>query len=323
MNEPLSRRTLLRAGGGLGLATLGLGYGAGAVSAAVPTSKRFQLSGEESYDLYRNRELHDGTVMQSFAFDQTNQRLFTAQVRQGSAEGSGDLCITELSWSTWNEIGHMYLTGFGHGVSIGAQAVGSSTYLWADAVADGDGYGKRLGRFKYASGTTLAASSSAVTKYTPVSTADRHTCAIDPTHNRLIVRYRPAGSSTHRFTAYDLTAATNGDFSNPLISNFLQPQVITDSKDFQGYTAYGQYLYCLTGLHDNEDSTYLWSVDLNTGAVKEKFLTGAGSTLSYREPEGMAVYTTAGGEPRLFFGFASNTTANERLSNVFYKNVLV
>lgn len=323
MEEALSRRRLLRASGGLGLAALGLGYGAGAASAAVPTSKRFQLSGEESFDLFRNRELQDGTVMQSFAFDQTNQRLFAAQVRQGSAEGSGDLCITELDWSTWNAVGHMYLTGFGHAVSIGAQAVGSSTYLWVDAVADGDGYGKRLGRFRYAGGTTLAASSSAVTKYTPVSTADRHTCAIDPTHNRLIVRYRPAGSGTHRFTAYDLTAATNGDFSSPLISNFLQPPVITDSKDFQGYTAYGQYLYCLTGVHDDASSTLLWSVDLNTGQVKERFLTGAGSTLDYREPEGMAVYTTAAGEPRLFFGFASNATPNQRRANVFYKNVLV
>jgi len=321
MDNPLSRRGLLRAGGGLGLAALGLGYGAGAASATVPTSQRFDLS-QPASDLYRGRELYNGTVMQSFAFDQTNQRLFVAQLRDGSAEASGDLCITELEWSTWTAIGHMYLTGFGHAVSIGAQAVGTSTYLWTDVDPDTAGYGQRLARFKYTNGTTLTNTSSAVTKYTPVSTADRHTCAIDAVNNRLIVRYRPAGSGTHRFTAYDLTAATSGDFSSPLISNFLQPQDITDASAFQGYTAYGQYLYCLTGTHDVADST-LWSVNLNTGSIAQEFLTTAGSTLTYREPEGMAMYTTTGGEPRLFFGFASGDTAGQRLSNVFYKNVLV
>lgn len=320
MDNALSRRGLLRAGGGLGLAALGLGYGSGMASASVPTSQRFDLT-KPSSDLYRGRALYDGTVMQSFAFDQTNLRLFVAQVREGSASGSGDLCITELEWSTWNAIGHMYLTGFGHGVSIGAQAVGTSTYLWVDTDADTAGYGQRLGRFKYTNGTTLAASSAAVTKYTPVSTANRHTCAIDAVNNRLIVRYRPAPSGVHRYAAYDLTAATNGNFGSPLV-DFPEPTDI-DVANLQGYTAYGQYLYCLTGDAEAPDTTYLWSVNLNTGGVTEQFLTTAGSTLSYREPEGMAVYTTASGEPRLFFGFASGTTANQRLSNVFYKNVLV
>ncbi|KFF98159.1 hypothetical protein IQ62_26680 [Streptomyces scabiei] len=326
MNDALSRRTLLRAGGGLSLAAVGLGYGTGAASAAVPTSQRFTLTTTSSNDLYRGRALRDGTVMQSFAFDQTNQRLFVAQLRQGSGADSGDLCITELSWSTWNAIGHMYLTGFGHAVSIGAQAVGSSTYLWVDAVADTSGFGQRLGRFKYTNGTTLSASSSAVTKHTPVSSANRHTCAIDPTHNRLIVRYRPTGSATHRFAAYDLTDATNGNFGSRLV-DFQEPSRI-DAANFQGYTAYGQYLYCLTG-HSKDvtgeanTDAVLWSVNMNTGQIAEEFLTGAGSTLTFREPEGMAVYTTAGGEPRLFFGFASGEGEGERLSNVFYKNVLV
>ncbi|MPY52652.1 phage baseplate protein [Streptomyces acidicola] len=329
MNEALSRRALLRAGGGLSLAALGLGYGAGTVSAAVPTSKRFQLGGQASHDLYRNRELYNGTVMQSFAFDRTNQRLFTAQLREGSPGTSGDLCVTELAWSTWTAIGHMYLTGFGHAVSIGAQSVGTSTYLWTDVDADAAGYGRRPARFKYSDGTTLTASSPAVTTYTPKPSADRHTCATDPTHHRMIVRYLPAGSGIHRFAPYDLTAATNGDFGQPP-ADFRQPDRITylDPDDttvrnsFQGYTAYGQYLYCLTGHSDTDDAT-LWSVDMNTGAVMEEFLTGAGSTLTFREPEGMAVHTTAGGEPRLFFGFASGSTPGERLANVFYKNVLV
>jgi hypothetical protein len=317
----MSRRGLLRAGGGLGLAALGLGYGAGAVSAAVPTSKRFQLTGQPSEDLFRHRDLHDGTVMQSFAFDQNNQRMFVAQLRAGSAAKSGDLCITELDWSTWNAVGHMYLTGFGHAVSIGAQSVGSSTYLWVDvdATTDEDGYGTRLARFKYTNGTTLTTSSSALTKHRPVSTARRHTCAIDPTHNRMIVRYLPATGDIHRFAAYNLTAATNGDFSSPLV-DFIEPPRV-EVANFQGYTAYGQYLYCLSG-HSNTDDATLWTVDLNTGGVVEEFLTGAGSTLEFREPEGMAVYTTTGGEPRLFFGFASEDPG-PRKANVFYKNVLI
>ncbi|KAK4137501.1 hypothetical protein BT67DRAFT_438761 [Trichocladium antarcticum] len=51
-------------------------------------------------------------------------------------------------------------------------------------------------------------------------------------------------------------------------------------------------------------------------------MTSAGKTLTFREPEGMAVYRTAAGQVRLFLGIGSGT-AGDRRSNLFYKNVLV
>jgi hypothetical protein len=65
------------------------------------------------------------------------------------------------------------------------------------------------------------------------------------------------------------------------------------------------------------------SVNMNTGAVVQgPTLTKAGSTLSFREPEGLAIYKTVAGEVRLFLGFASGK-AGDRRSNLFYKNVLI
>ncbi|KAK4234087.1 putative major teichoic acid biosynthesis protein C [Achaetomium macrosporum] len=292
------------------------------VSAAVPSSERFDLS-KPSYDLFRSKPLHDDTVQQGFAFDNVNRRLFVSQRRNGASDTSGDLCITQLDFSG-KEVGHMYLKGFGHGVSFAAQADGSATYLWTEVDANGNGYGQRLARFKFVNGATLSKTSSSLKKYTPVAAATEHTCAIDPVHNRLVVRYQLSGAK--HIALYDLAAATKGDFSKPL-ANFKQPLPKTKGKNFQGYTAYGKYLYMLWG--DSYDASggvvnsEVASVDMNTGTVTQgPLLTKAGSTLSYREPEGLAIYKTADGEVRLFLGFASGK-AGDRRSNLFYKNATV
>ncbi|WP_251056105.1 teichoic acid biosynthesis protein C [Streptomyces sp. ISL-94] len=306
----------------MGLAALGLGLGAAPASAAVPVSKRFDLT-QPSYDLFRGKTLRDDTVQQSFAFDNVNRRLFLAQRRNGTAETAGDLCITQLDFAG-NQLGYMYLTGFGHGVAFGAQGVGTSTYLWTEVDANGNGYGGRLARFRFTNGVTLTNTSSALTKFKPVAAATEHTCAIDPVHNRLVVRYHLNGAK--HIALYGLTAAANGDFSSPL-ADFAQPTLGSRSSTFQGYTAYGSYLYLLTGTsyeaNGNVVDSEITSVNLNTGAISQgPVLTNAGSTLTFREPEGLAVYQTADGESRLFLGFASGA-AGDRRSNLFYKNVLV
>ncbi|MET7721563.1 phage baseplate protein [Streptomyces mirabilis] len=317
-----SRRGLLRAGTGLGLAALGVGYGAGAASAAIPTSPRFDLT-QPSYDLFRGQSLHDVTVQQGFAFDNVNRRLFVAQRRDGSSDTAGDLCVTQLDFAG-NYVGYMHLTGFGHGVAFGAQGVGSSTYLWTEVDANANGYGARLARFKFTSGTALSNTSSALTKYTPVATATEHTCSIDPVNNRLIVRYNL--SDGKHIAVYDLADATNGDFSSPL-ADFKQPSLPTLSPTFQGYTAYGTYLYQLTGTAYDASggvvNSEITCVDMNTGTIVQgPVLTKAGETLDFREPEGLAIYQTVAGEVRLFLGFASGA-AGDRRSNLFYKNALV
>ncbi|KAJ5774114.1 hypothetical protein N7457_009010 [Penicillium paradoxum] len=299
-----------------------LGINIQQAQAAIPTSKRFDLS-EPSYDLWRGKSLHDVTIQQGFGFDNTNRRLFVSQRRDGASGTSGDLCITQLDFDG-NYVGYMHLTGFGHGVAFGVQAVGSATYLWTEVEANSNGYGKKLARFKFSSGTTLSSSSSSLKKYAPISGATEYTCSTDPVNNRLIVRHHH--SDGKHISVFDLDKATAGDFSSPLAS-FKQPSMNTASSVLQGYAAFGQYIYFLYG--ESYDATGgvvnsdLTAVNMNTGSVVQgPTKTKAGSTLVFREPEGLAIYKTAGGEVRLFLGFASGK-AGDRRSNLFYKNALI
>ncbi|MBB1254992.1 phage baseplate protein [Streptomyces alkaliterrae] len=318
--EGWSRRGALRLGGGAALAALGLAAGVSPASAAVPSGRRFDLT-KPSYDLFRHKQLHDVTVQQSFSFDNVNRRLFVAQLRGGQDGKLGNLCITRLDFSG-NRLGWMHLNGFGHGVSFAAQGVGGDTYLWTEVEANSNGYGRRLARFKWVNGATLSASSSALTKYTPVSGATEHTCAIDPINNRLLVRYHKDGAK--HLALYSISSAQSGNFGSPL-ARVRQPSI---PGTMQGYTVYGPYAYFMVGNaysagNPSPGNTYLSTVNLNTGKIVQgPTFTKAGSTLTFREPEGMAVYRTAAGEPRLFLGFASGS-AGDRRSNLFYKNALV
>ncbi|MFE0717259.1 teichoic acid biosynthesis protein C [Streptomyces sp. NPDC058892] len=318
--ERLNRRSLLRAGGGIGLASLGLGYGAGVASAAVSASPRFDLT-KPSYDLFRHKPLHDDTVQQSFAFDSVNKRLFVAQRRNGTDTKAGDLCITQLDFAG-NHVSYMHLSGFGHGVSFGVEPRGSESWLWTEVDANSNGYGTRLGRFKFVKGGSLSRTSSAITKYSPVSGAVEYTCSIDPVYDNMAVRHHKDGAKY--IAVYAMSDAKAGDFSSPK-AYFKQPSIRGTA---QGYTTYGQHLYYLTGNAYSSSNPVpgnaeLTSVNLNTGAITQgPVLTKAGGTLEFREPEGLAIYRTNAGQSRLFLGFASGA-AGDRRSNLFYKNVLV
>jgi hypothetical protein len=290
----------------------------------LPASAYFNLKAP-SHDLFRNKALQDGTVLQGFAFDNKNRRLFTVQLKNGSPEKAGDLAITQLDFSG-KKLGYMYLKGFGHGVAIAAEAVGTSTYLWTEASVNKDsGYGLKLARFKFQNGKTITSTSAGVQTFKPFAGGSSYTCVINPTDSTLVVRYQLSGAK--HIAAFPLAQAAKGDFSKPLV-NFKQPVIKGKSDVFQGYAAYGQYLYVLTGTSytasGNKVNSEVTSVDMNTGKIQQgPLLTKAGESLSYREPEGMAIYTTAAGEPRLFLGFASGLTGGQRRANIFYKNELV
>ncbi|MFA1549592.1 phage baseplate protein [Actinomadura chokoriensis] len=301
-----------------------------ATAASLPTSQRFDLT-KPSYDLFRGKSLQDGTVMQSFAFDQVNKRLFTAQVSSGSgSDARGDLTITQLDFKG-NKLGYMRLKGYGHGVSIGVEPSGTASYLWTetnavqftDANGNTSSRGKNLARFKFVNGTTLTNSSSALTKYTPVSGQGSVTASIDPINNRLAMRYQKSGQ--WRIAVWKLSDLKARNYSAKL-ADIAQPATVSGIS-FQGYALYGSYVYLYHGSaysasNPKPGNTYLSAVDLNTGKLVGKpFLTGAGSTLSYREAEGLAIYK-AGSQVRLFLGFASGSSG-ARKANLFYKNALV
>lgn len=116
-------------------------------------------------------------------------------------------------------------------------------------------------------------------KFTPIAAATEHTCSVDPVNERLVARYHL--SDGKHIAVYNLADATKGDFSKPL-ANFKQPTPTTLGTRFRGYTAYGQYLYLLTG--DSYDdsggkvNSEVTSVDMNGGTVKQgPVLTKAGS----------------------------------------------
>ncbi|MCX4718993.1 teichoic acid biosynthesis protein C [Streptomyces virginiae] len=325
MNHPqgfsLSRRGLIRTGVGASLAVLGLGAGAQAASADVTATKRFDLS-EPSYDLFRSKDTHGARVQQSFAFDWENKFLFVATKRSGSEESDGDLCINKMDFDG-NFISYMHLDGFGHGVAFAALPSGSGTELWIECAANTKGFGTALAPITYKANTTLG-SPAAVAAYQPIAGATEYTCSVDPVHRRMIVRYHTSGGK--RIAVHPLSAFETRNFGTPLV-DFKQPTI---SGTAQGYALYGSHMYYLTGdaypgegTPTGDGNTYVTSVDINTGAVKQgPVLTKAGSTLHHREPEGLAVYRTDAGEARLFIGFATGLEGDRR-SSIFYKNALV
>lgn len=288
---------------------------------SVPESAYFNLKAP-SHDLFRHINLKDDTVQQSFAFDQRNRRLFVSQRRNGSPIEAGDLTITQLDFAG-KYLGYMHLNGFGHGVSFGAESLGTDTYLWTEVDSKSNGYGERLARFKFVNGKTVSRDSTALTKFKPFPSSSSIIAVINPVDNTLVCRY--TSGLTKRLAAFPLEEATVGNFSSPLY-DFEQPELKGLSSVFQGYAAYGSYVYILSGtaydVNGNIIDSELTSVNVNTGIIHQgPVLTKAGSTLTFREPEGMAVYTTQAGEPRLFLGFASGK-AGDRRSNLFYKNEL-
>jgi hypothetical protein len=314
----LSRRTVLRATA-LGAAALGAGAGfAGPAAADVPSSPYIDIT-QPSYDLFRSKMLHESHhVMQGFAFDNVNRRLFIVQAQNGTS--GDDLCVNQVSFSG-ELLGSMHLAHAGHGVSIGVEAVGTASYIWMECDADGtdtSARGTALARFKFVNGGTPS-----VKKF--LTGSKTITCATDPVYQRIAVR-RSEGGKMY-YSVYPLASAAAGDFSAPL-AHFAQPALSTSAVTFQGYTILGNYLYTLDGEGHADAAdidSYVTRIDMNTGTVKTRSLTKAGESLVYREPEGLAVYRTAGGETRLFLGFGSRSSMTniDRYANIFYKNVLV
>ncbi|MEV4175861.1 hypothetical protein [Nonomuraea sp. NPDC049709] len=90
--------------------------------------------------------------------------------------------------------------------------------------------GSRLARFRFVNGQTLTTTSSALTKYTLISGANNTTCAIDPSTNRLIMRYR--GGSTFRYAVYSLAAVKAGTPAK--LHDVAQPSQVQRARSVAG-----------------------------------------------------------------------------------------
>ncbi len=344
----LGRRTLLLAGGGA-LAAAGL---AGAPLAAAyaapepaarpgrPTRPPFDLS-RPATALFRAKPLHNNTVLQSFAVDDRNQRLYTVQLMAGGQQlpgepapvkgairaADGDLCLTQLDLAG-NETGHMFLKGFGHGVQIGVEPHGSGAYLWTEVASDNyggtNGWGQHLGRFRFTDGAVLTAADPRIRQVALIPGTDHTTVSVNVREDRLLMRYAVAG--VFHYALFRLSEVNRG--GRTVLADIAQPAL---PGTFQGFTFSGGYLYLLTGDAYGAGGsvspigdTHISCVDFGTGGIIADALIGAGADLLFREPEGMAIaaHPHRPHTLRLCWGFAStvSSTNTAKLASVYYQD---
>ncbi|WP_369186412.1 Teichoic acid biosynthesis protein C (Precursor) [Streptomyces sp. R08] len=262
--------------------------------------------------LWQKGTLHEPTVLQSFAFDEVHQRLYVLQLRTGGAD-AGNLCLNQLDYSG-KLLGHMHLQGFGHGVSMGVQnTADGDVWIWTEAAAkagSGGAYGQGVTRFYFANGATRTAADVAIRK--PVAHSTNNQPTVCMASKRIAIRYRLANQP--RYRVWDLDAFVARDYSAP-VADLAQTGAHPDpSVPFQGYALDGDFLYQLAGsAYDSatnppakHGNTYVSCLDIRTGALVQRSRTEAGYTLTYREPEGLAVRRKPG--TRLYMGFASGAT---------------
>jgi hypothetical protein len=176
--------------------------------------------------------LRDTTIMQSFVYDDVNKVWIFAQVQQSGRFGKtasqhahdGDLTLTKISQSG-AILGYMYLNGFGHGLSIGVEPAGSTTYVWTESnshyfealgSAYANGYGTKIARFAWKNSTTLTPLSSGVTLYAVNDEAPEQSPYVDYKRNRIAVQYWSATHNTFRWAIYPLDQFKARDYT-PII----------------------------------------------------------------------------------------------------------
>ncbi|MFI1014286.1 teichoic acid biosynthesis protein C [Streptomyces sp. NPDC020965] len=348
------------------VAPLGVVHPAPGAALLVP-SKKIKVNGTTSEAYVREKPAFHKTVMQSLAFDNVNKRIFIAQVIEHDLkldehepakvpwalrDKNGDLTITMWQWNAnlatpaYQFGGRMFLRGYGHGVSIGVEPVGTDSYLWTevdnipyllDAATDRwSGRGKNICRFKFRDTAAPQGNASGhLQKHTPVPGSTHNSVNIDPVYGRLIHRFSLGGAM--RYRVHDLDLARMGvwdaylaDVEEPTVS-FL-PKYGTPA--FQGYASVGRYLYLLHGnaygpagstSPPEEGNTHITSVNLTTGDVDYTAHTRAGFTLEHREPEGLAIQVPDITQPEVFrvaMGFAGGPGTGRNVS-IYHKPELI
>ncbi|MFE9440921.1 Teichoic acid biosynthesis protein C (Precursor) [Streptomyces sp. NPDC006602] len=268
--------------------------------------------------LWKKGPLKEPTVLQSFAFDEVNHHLYVLQVGRGGGE-AGNLCLNKLDLQG-KRLGHMYLQGFGHGVSMGVQnAADGTVWIWTETAAVG-GYGRGVTRFRFSHEAVRTTEDVKVRKPIPGSTSNQPSVCM--ASRRIAVRHRMGGKP--RYRVWDLDAFVARDYSKPL-ADLAQPAHHSDATiPFQGYALHGDHIYQLAGTAYDDatnppaghGNAHLSCVDIHTGKLVQRERTQAGHSLDYREPEGVAILRTP--EPRLCMGLASGAAGDRRFS-IYYK----
>ncbi|MEU5807621.1 signaling protein [Streptomyces sp. NPDC047718] len=331
--RPFSRRTLLFGGGAAaaGLATGGLTWaqrprtddedGDREDAGAPPRVGDFDL--RTGAELLAPAPLFNTTGPQSFAFDDTNGQVYTLQLVQDGIrlddeqeavayddrKSAGDLCLTRLD-RAGNTLGHMYLRGFGHGISFGVEPTGQRTYIWLEGRADPEnGYGRTVVRVPFKDGAVLDGSDDSVRHFEPVPGATAVCPALDLAGQRVLVSHEEEG--VHRFSVYGMADFLAGRFTpTQTIKAGVQ---VREEEWFQGCALYGDFVYVLTGNpytgkngrnpRKSGGNTFVSAIDVRTGQAQGRRKVTVAPDLPYREPEGMAV-RRVGSQAGLCVGFS-------------------
>ncbi|MEU3074455.1 phage baseplate protein [Streptomyces laurentii] len=284
--------------------------------------------------LWRPTALNDTTGPQSLAFDDTTGDVYVVQQAQGGLrlrgekapvdaaerKRAGDLCVTRFSGSG-EQLGRMYLRGFGHGVSMGVQAAGRTVWLWVESRARGKtAYGQAVTRVPFEDGAVLDdADRSVRPRFLAPRGSLRVHPAVDPTTGRLLVGYLDADGKAHGYSVHRLRDVLAGD-ETPLWR--IDGAAYLEKATFQGCTLHGDYIYQLTGNpyskadgrnpRDSGGNTFISALDVRTGRPAGRQLVSVDPSLRFREPEGIAV--RAHPEPLLCMGFSVKTTDRRKLA---------
>ncbi|WP_405851363.1 hypothetical protein OG361_01120 [Streptomyces sp. NBC_00090] len=289
--------------------------------------------------LIQTVDLVKNPAPQAIATDTVNGHVFVLQVESAATIPQGNMYLNRIDRLTGKVTGSMQLKGFGHGLSMGAEPVGTDTYLWTEVgplhvtMEDGEvkaTFGKAVTRFLFEPGTVLDGNLiPQERKFTPPGSTSGTGPFLDPVNNQLCVMYHKSGK--RHFTRYDPAAAAAGSWV-PVGTTFVMPAGEDVTPDVpsspyplettlvsQGFAVLGDVLYAYQWApYDkvNNPTTvpsaypgiaFLTSYSWTTGARLDRQVVTNADGLTWREPEGVAVEVDpATAETRLLFGF-SNT----------------
>lgn len=253
--------------------------------------------------------LHDITGPQSLAFDDVHGHIYTLQVMQGglrlpgerhalrasARRLNGDMCVTKLS-ASGATLGHMYLRGFGHGISFGVEPSGKKVLLWVEADAHPrTGYGRAVTRVRFRDGAVVDSSAPSVRHHRPLPGSKANHPALDLAGRRVLISHR--AGKYHRYAVYRMSDFLGGHYA-PV--HTVRSSGLGKGERFQGCALLGGFVYQLTG-HPYSDAagdnppgaggnTYVSAIDLRTGEAAGRHRVTAAPGLPFREPEGIAVH---------------------------------
>jgi hypothetical protein len=213
----------------------------------------------------------------------------------------------------------MHPRGFGHGLSIGLEAAGGGTHVWAEAHAVAEpargwalagAYGDRIARIPWRNGATLTAGRPGVEQFGVNAGAPEQTPSVDAADGLIAVQYWSVAARTFRWAVYSLAAFRRHVYA-PL-ARFTVPPALAGGTE-QGWALASQGLVAnWQGVAAPPPGNATFATVSTAGVVTGKTLSSTSAGLSFREPEGMA----RAGPGNLCTGFASGP-AGARRANVY------